>query len=165
MPAEHHPDIWGDYNPLTDPATWVSLVFCLLAIKRARAHQRNPWMWGLLGYLFGPFAYIALWWVTRAPAKATAPAAGVLDAEVIPAEATPTTPSAASLGPAPSLTDAREQGWYYVSAKREPLGPFSRQELFARMRAQGLPPSTLVWHHDLSDWTEAQKVESLRSSR
>jgi hypothetical protein len=124
----------------------IGLILAFLCARRATQFGRNPWLWGLSGFFFGPLAYLALLVVTMKRSKACA--------TVAPATAPPREEPALTI-PAAPLQDARLEGWYYVNATREPVGPLIMSELITQLLEQEQTMSTLVWHPDMSEWTAA----------
>lgn len=147
-------DPWNsiDWNPLTDISVWISLVAVVLCVRKAQRSGRNPWLWGTLGFLFGPLALLPLYYLSR---KTQSPACstGTLSKGV-------TMPS--TLVQAPSLlNDSRSDGWYYVNTLREPVGPISFAELSTMFETGQLSATNLIWHPNMTEWTPASLASDL----
>jgi hypothetical protein len=146
----------GDFIPnlLTDPLLWVSILAMALCIRQARRYGLNVFLWGTLGFLFGPITLLALHITKRFRTSAvtnqvSAPKA--ISAEPLEVRA------------APVLQDPRTLGWYYVDATRQPVGPISLEELAPLFHQRILGSDSLVWHPEMTDWSEASRVPMLGS--
>ena len=117
---------------------------------RARQLGRNPWLWGLGGFIFAIFAVIALLFIPRQQPQRMACPAQTAGSGSLPAA------PVQEVKPDPLAGD-----WYYVSSKREPIGPLSLEQLKQEFH-QGLwSRTTLVWHPEVIDWQPAERFPKL----
>ncbi len=124
----------------------IGIILAFLCARRATQYGRNAWAWGPAGFFFGPIPYLALILSTMNQAKA---AAAALRSPPAVCDAPP------AMAPPAPLQDSRLDGWYFVNAAREPIGPLAIQELIDRLQQSENCGSVLVWHPDMADWTAA----------
>ena len=52
--------------------------------------------------------------------------------------------------------------WFYVQDEKR-MGPVDMEQIVRLVQTAALPPSTLVWHQGLSEWTEAERIPEIGS--
>lgn len=106
-----------------------------LAYKRGK----NPYLWFVLGFLFGIFGIFAIFF-TSAPKKTL--------------EQMPPQPILKIDGPS-------DKFWYYLDPAHQSQGPMSRDALTAAWKTGKINLSTYVWHEEMTEWKPLK--ETLKS--
>lgn len=117
-------------------ATFMGGVSAYLAYKR----KKNPYLWFIVGFLFGLLGIFAIFFATSR--KKPAP--------VVPK-------------PEPVLTiqGPTDKFWFYLDPDNRQNGPMSRDSLTTAWKEGKLNLSTYVWHEEMPDWKPLK--ETLKS--
>lgn len=121
--------IWPNLSTALLACSAIGLVSAFLAHKRGR----NPYSWFFIGFAFGLFGVLAIFFpsLTR-KSKAPAPA------------------------PQPFIHGPTDKPWYYLDSAHEQHGPFSHNALTRFWKEGKIAPSHYVWHEELKDWKPLQ---------
>lgn len=96
-----------------------------LAYRRGR----NPYLWFIVGFLFGVFGIFAIFFATG-PKKAKIP----------------------PLEPIYTIQGPTDKFWYYLDPTHQQQGPMSREALANAWKEGKIDLSTYVWHEELPEW-------------
>lgn len=100
----------------------------------AKAQGRNPWRWFWVGFLFGVFGLLAIFFWPKTKKEPPAPAA--------PTAAPPALPPPAHA----------DKLWYYLDEENQRHGPMSYTALRAALHEKKISEESYVWNEALDDW-------------
>lgn len=121
--------------PLSTAALLFGFAFAILSAYLAHRRGRNPYIWFCVGFFFGIFGVMAIFFAPqKKPKEAVQPIP-----EPIPA-------------PILSIQGPTDKFWYYLDPTHQQQGPMSLDALTLAWREGRISPATFVWHEDLSDW-------------
>ncbi len=107
-------------------AVIIGSISAYLAHKRGR----NPYLWFILGFLFGIFGIFAIFFTS--PKKK----------EPLPQKKVPVY----------SIHGPKDKFWYYLDSSHQQQGPMSHDALTIAWKNGKIDPSTYVWHEEMTDW-------------
>lgn len=116
----------------------IASVVGLLSAHIAARRGRNPYLWFGIGFLFGVLGILAIFFIPSAKKK---PAPAVIVPE-----------------PQPFIDGPIDRFWYYLDAAQSQQGPMSYQAITEAWKKGIIAASTLVWHEEMTDWTELQQL-------
>lgn len=122
------------------PFTTATLVcgFLMGVLSAYLAHRRgkNLYLWFSLGFLFGIFGILAIFFAPNPKKKESSSVAPVIQEPA----------------PAPSIQGPKDKFWYYLDPTHVQQGPVSFDALTTAWREGKITVSTYVWNEDLTDW-------------
>ncbi|HSX25648.1 MAG TPA: DUF4339 domain-containing protein [Chlamydiales bacterium] len=121
--------------PLSAAALFGGIIIGALSAYLAYRRGKNPYLWFGLGFLFGIFGLLFLFFT---PKKKEVP---------VQEEA-----------PLPTIQGPSNKFWYYLDPAQQQQGPMSLDALTAAWREGKIELSTYVWHEDLTDWKPLQEI-------
>ena len=114
-------------------------VFGTLSCYFAHKREKNPYLWFFLGFIFGIFGIMAIFFAPMSSKK-----------EALPEGTIPQTVVLTISGP-------KDKFWYYLDSAHQQQGPMSYEALTLRWRETKISPSTFVWNEELPDWKPLQE--------
>ncbi|PIS01956.1 MAG: hypothetical protein COT85_07375 [Chlamydiae bacterium CG10_big_fil_rev_8_21_14_0_10_42_34] len=111
-----------------------------LAYKR----ERNPYIWFVVGFLFGIFGIFAIFF-----------AAGKKKS----------VPSTEKKEPVFNIDGPKDKFWYYLDNLQQRQGPVSHDALTSAWKSGEVDVSTFVWNEEMTDWKplkETLKAEEVK---
>ena len=105
----------------------------------AERRGRNPYFWFGMGFIFGIFGLIAIFFI---PSPKKAENEG----------------SSTQSEPKPYIDGPIDRFWYYLDQSRQQKGPMSHNALTLAWKTGEITTSTLVWYEDLANWKELQEL-------
>ncbi|MDE3047470.1 MAG: DUF4339 domain-containing protein [Verrucomicrobiota bacterium] len=125
------------FNPMMlIGASVIGAISAYLAYKRGK----NPYLWFVLGFLFGIFGIFAIF--LTSPKKAVQPV--------------PRQPVFRIEGPS-------DKFWYYLDPAHAQQGPMSLDALTAAWKSGKIDLTTYVWHEELPDWKPLKETLKLET--
>jgi len=122
---------------------WVLLfssLFGVMAAFFAHSRGKNPYLWFVVGFLFGMLGVVALFLpftTKRKPVRRQQrPQA-------------PRPPEQRLVGPSNCF-------WYYLDEQQQQKGPMSFQAITKAWKRGEILPDTFVWHEELPEWKPLQ---------
>lgn len=120
------------------PNAIVSLICGAASAYIARTRGKNPYLWFVLGALFGLFGLLFLFFDSR-PGSVKKGHQKSKDPNTI--DVTP------QFDPS-----CKEKLWYYLDSKNEQFGPMSFDALLRAYSEQKINRSTYIWTSDFGPW-------------
>ena len=103
----------------------------------AKKNNLKPYFWFLMGFLFGCFSLIALFFISYHSKR----------------QKTKKTPSSTTI----EIPDSRL--WYYLSEHKQQNGPMSTTKLFSLYQTKTVTENTFVWNETLENWIKLQNSD------
>ena len=122
--------------PLSAAALFGGILIGSLSAYLAYRRERNPYLWFGIGFLFGIFGILFLFFSPSRKKKE------------VPVEA----------APLPTIQGPSNKFWYYLDPAQQQQGPMSLDALTTAWREGKIDLSTYIWHEDLSDWKPLQEM-------
>lgn len=120
------------------PATLLAALFIgTLSAYLGYRRKRNPYLWFFVGFLFGVFGILAIFFAPQLKSKKKLNASEPVPPVVVD--------PLASLGP-------KDKFWYYLDPNYHQQGPMSLEALKGAWKEGKVNPLTYVWHEELADW-------------
>jgi len=116
-----------------------SSIVGLLSAHLARRRGRNPFGWFAIGFFFGLFGVLAIFFIPQSKKEEIGLA--------------PLQPA-----PKPYLFGPINKFWYYLDKTHSQVGPMSYNAISKTWQEGKLPPATLVWNEDLEGWKPLQDL-------
>lgn len=110
--------------------TW--LIFGAASAYMARSRGKNPYLWFVLGMLFGVFGILFLFFGPKAQRKSNDPNTIDITPHFDP--------------------KLKEQLWYYLDQDNAQNGPMSFDALTEALKQGKVSEKTYVWNERLEDW-------------
>lgn len=132
--------IWSNYTTALIASFIIGVLSSYIAFKRGR----NPYLWFAVGFIFGLFGIMAIFFAPLAKKKRVA---------------------APRPKPQPYIHGPTDKFWYYVDELRTQQGPVSHHALSKAWKEGKLQPSSLVWHENLENWKPLQEMIRLTPMR
>ena len=128
--------------PVVSPLMIVSAL-AIGSFSAYLAHKRgkNPYLWFLIGFLFGIFGIFAIFFASGKKKKRTR---------------APVQPK-----PVPTIQGPTDKFWYYLDPSHQQLGPMSRDALSAAWKEGKIGPATYVWHEEMPNWKPLKETLSI----
>ena len=105
----------------------IGAISAFLAYKR----QKNPYLWFAIGFFFGIFGIMAIFFAPRSIRKKESP---------VPA------------APLPIIHGPTDKLWYYLDTAQAQQGPMSHHALTTAWREGKIDLSTYLWNEELTEW-------------
>ncbi len=128
------------YSPFSSAALIGGAIMGLLTSYIAYRRGRNLYLWFAIGFLFGIFGVMGIFFATRNKKKEIP-----IASEPVPV-------------PQPIIVGPIDKFWYYLDPAHVQQGPMSHDALTSAWREGKITPNTYVWHEDLSDWKPLQEL-------
>lgn len=125
--------IWPNMTTAVVASSFVGLLSAYLANRRGR----NPFGWFAIGFFFGLFGILAIFFIPPSKKEEIA---------IAPIE------------PKPYLFGPIHKFWYYLDKTHQQIGPMSYDALSRAWKEGAIPPSTFVWNEDLEEWKPLQDL-------
>ncbi len=109
----------------------------------AKSKGKNPTYWFVAGALFGLFALLALFFVSRQRSS------------VKRVKVPPATPFE------PRVPSQKEKFWYVLDEDKKQLGPMSFIALKGAWEKGSVKMATFVWNEEMEEWKPLQEVVQL----
>ncbi|MES2272677.1 MAG: DUF4339 domain-containing protein [Chlamydiota bacterium] len=122
--------------------TYALIGACLIgALSSYLAYRRgkNPYLWFFIGFLFGIFGIMAIFF---APSK----------------KKIPTLPPELKDEPILTISGPKDKFWYYLDSAHQKQGPMSYNALTFQWKEGKVDLSTFVWNEELVDWKPLQEL-------
>lgn len=120
------------------------ILMAFACYHQAKKLGREPFIWGILGFLFGIFPLLFLYFTRKkapeAPKKANTPP------EVIPLS-----------------LPFDSKYWYYLDPQHQSQGPMDFLRLKDAWKSQVVQGQSYVWYDKMSEWKKVDEVDSLRA--
>lgn len=114
----------------------------------AQQRGRNPYAWFFWGFLFGPFALVALFlmkdYSMKTPPETNLP-------EITGISISPHSPF-------------DHMDWYYLDHHRETIGPINFQELKKLWKEGVLKEDSYVWNDTFPEWKKIAALSELKTA-
>lgn len=123
--------------PFSYTIIW-SLVFGAVSAYIAYLKGKSPFIWFILGTLFGVFGILFLFLSPKPKAKKQNPKT---EDKTTTIDITPTVSSA-----------DKEKFWYYLDPSNEQYGPMSFDALVREWKNSKISEKTYVWNENLDNW-------------
>lgn len=107
-----------------------ALIIGAISAYLAHKRERNPYLWFIVGFLFGIFGIFAIFF---ASSKKKQPI--VLKKE-----------------PVFSIEGPKDKFWYYLDPSQQQHGPMSHEALTFAWKSGKIDLSTYIWHEEMADW-------------
>jgi hypothetical protein len=120
-----------------------STVFGAFSGFLAWKQGKNPYVWFVVGFVFGIFGIAAIFFLPIVRKKA-------------PLEPVARVPLQVILGP-------KDKFWYYLDANHQQQGPMSYEGLKTALKEAKLGLSSYVWNEELPEWKPLQELISTSS--
>ena len=128
--------------PTISPAALIAA--CLiggLSAYLSYRRGRNPYLWFFIGFLFGIFGIMAIFFAPLTKKKK-----GV--ASLQPTE----------IKPIPKIAGPKDKFWYYLDPSNQQQGPMSHDALTLAWKEGRIVPTSYVWNEELTDWKPLQEL-------
>jgi len=131
----------------------VSIIFSYCSLRLAHKKGRNPWLWAVLGLLFGFWCLIVLYFLPKKYQK-----------KIYKKK----TKKQAFLSNEEKLFFTTPYNyktfWYYLDDEENIQGSVSFYRLKDLWVAKKIKPSTFVWHEKMKDWKRIKDLMILKKS-
>lgn len=118
----------------------------------AKRKNRNPYLWAIIGLLFGLIAFFILLLLPKVTVeKATLTTKQPLENSFY---------KEAPL----EISYVKNHTWYYLDNFNKTVGPINYKELLSLWENQNLTPQTLVWQQEMQNWQSIESLNDLYSS-
>jgi len=119
--------------PLSTAALISAFLIGALSAYIAYRRGRNPYIWFFVGFVFGIFGIMAIFFAPSGKKKAIPMAQPVVK-------------------PEPAIQGPKDKFWYYLDLANQQHGPMSHDALTSAWKEGKVTLSTFVWNEDLVDW-------------
>lgn len=120
-----------------------SLLFGAFSGFMAWKQEKNPYLWFVVGFVFGIFGIAAIFFLPKAKQKK--PEVPVVSA------------------PVQVIQGPKDKFWYYLDAEHQQQGPMSYEGLKVAFKEAKLGLSSYVWNEELPEWKPLQELISTSS--
>lgn len=124
---------------------FVSALFGAVCSYLAHKKQKNLYLWFAIGFCFGIFGFIFLFFLTLSQSKQKILITKQMDLQK-------------KEDPLSLLSLYADNLWYYVNENNEAIGPISHNLLKERFQKGKISLSSLVWNEKLSSWKKMQDL-------
>jgi len=124
--------------PLSTAALISAFLIGILSAYLAYRKGRNLYLWFFLGFVFGIFGILAIFF---APSEKKKPLSTPIPVK-----------------PEPAIQGPKDKFWYYLDPVNEQHGPMSHDALTCALKDGKVTPSTFVWHEDLAEWKPLKEM-------
>jgi len=124
--------------PLSTAAIISALLLGILSAYIAYRRGRNIYLWFFIGFVFGIFGILAIFFAPSDKKKAP----------ILPV----TRP------PEPTIQGPKDKFWYYLDPANQQHGPMSHDALTLAWKDGKVTPASFVWHEDLSEWKTLKEM-------
>ncbi|MCP5508298.1 MAG: DUF4339 domain-containing protein [Chlamydiales bacterium] len=105
----------------------------------AHLFHRNPFIWFVLGFLFGVFALIALLLLPPVEQKTIV----------------------VKIPVAPAPDPLKMKTWYYLDEQHQQVGPLEFEQMRACYIQDKIGGDTFVWSEGMEDWLKVKDIDRL----
>ncbi len=119
--------------PLSTAALISAFLIGILSAYIAYRRGRNPYIWFFVGFVFGIFGIMAIFFAPSGKKKA---------ASTVPI----------AIQPEPTIQGPKDKFWYYLDPSNQQQGPMSHDALTSAWKQGIVTPATYVWNEELTEW-------------
>jgi len=113
-----------------------AMLFGFLCFRQAKKKDRTTIVWFYLGFLFGMFALITLYFLKK-PIK-------IEPKKII-------------------LPIADDNYWYYIDKDSQQIGPFSAHAILKKFFNSEIFNNTYLWNDTMENWKKLHEIETFSS--